>query len=96
MVAEFNPSEVWYVYILPFIVPAITAFIFFMKKQGQTDANAGLVVYEVDEIKNDIKDMKVDIKDIKNSTSDALRQMDVINMKMKYLERDSNNRKGAV
>lgn len=91
-------GDVWYLYILPFVVPAITALIMFLRKEGKSDASLGMTRFEVESLKGDFKDMKEEMKEIEHKSSDALRQIDIINIKIENIERDHRMRenKGAV
>ena len=98
VIMQTEPGGIWYVYILPFVVPAITALVMFLRKEGKADATLGMTQYEVEGLKGDFKDMKDELKEVDRKSSDALRQIDIINIKLENIERDHRMRenKGAV
>src|SRR5690348_2970005 len=87
-------ENVWYLYVLPFVVPAITALIMFLRKEGKSEASAGLLSYEVDGLQSDLKEVKEEVKNVDRKSSDALRMIDIINLRIQNLE-DYNRRKDS-
>jgi len=75
-------------YLLTFIVPALTALVFFLKKEGRNDAKQGLTGYEVKEVKEDIKEIRADVKDLYQKSNDALRLCDILDLRLKNVELD--------
>lgn len=98
MQTQTGGNDIWYIYILPFVVPAITALVMFLRKEGKSDATLGMTQYEVESLKDDFKDIKDELKEVERKSSDALRQIDIINIKLENIEREHRMRdnKGAV
>jgi isopropylmalate/homocitrate/citramalate synthase len=88
-----EPSNSWYTIILPFIIPGITAMVVLVKWQGRSDAKAGMADFEIEGIKDDVKEVKSDVKELSDKMSDALRNIDILHIKVENIERYHEDRR---